>query len=445
MKRHTCIVVVLLLLAPQLMQAQPDPVTALPPDSSRMLAPGVLYSHAYVPKTRLSVHTLHVDLRNPRVGIRLGKGLEHISGLEQVHSIMHRYDSTVQGLRVVAGSNANFWKAGTIHPMGPTVSDGQLLIARQYKNWSSVAFTDRGTVIIDTFRMDVSLETRLGTIPVSRLNRRVDSAEVVLYTHYFGSSVPFFDTLGIREASRDTITDDSEAAIDTVIMAKMDSIWSVSPESGTLKLQFTYLYPPAANTRITCRVTELDTGFVAIPRRGGVISFGKGPFPLFSSLFVGDTFSLASRLDPVVPAPVMQMTGGTPRIVRDGAVSVEWVEEGLKKTRFVEGRYGRTAIGVSRRGDTLILMTVEPYNRRHRRRGVSLEALAKLLIARGAWQGMNLDGGSSATMVAEGQTRVPLSGNRGSRKISTALMVYERLGIVTGRDFPKIRKIMQLE
>ncbi|MDT8325069.1 MAG: phosphodiester glycosidase family protein [Bacteroidota bacterium] len=427
------------------LQAQPDPDTALPPDSTRVLAPGVVYSHAYIPKTRLSVHTLHVDLRNPQVGLRIGKGLEHISGLEQVHGIMHRYDSTVRGLRVLAGSNANFWKAGTIHPMGPTVSDGQLLIARQYKNWSSVAFMENGSVAIDTFRMDVAMETGLGTIPVSRLNRRVDSAEVVLYTRFFGNSVPFVDTLGIREASIDSITDESEAAVDTLIMAKMDSVRSISPESGTLKLQFTYLYPPAANTRITCRVTDMDTGFVAIPENGGVLSFGKGPFPLFSSLFVGDTFSLASRLHPIVPAPVLQMTGGTPRIVRDGAVSVEWEQEGLKKTRFVEGRYGRTAIGVSCSGDTLIVMTVEPYNRRHRRRGVSLEALARLLIARGAWQGMNLDGGSSATMVVEGETRVPLSGNRGSRKISTALMVFERLGIVTGRDFPKIRKIMQLE
>ncbi len=445
MKPHTSLCIALLLLVPFFLQAQPDPDTALPPDSARILAPGVTHSHTYIAKTRLSVHALHIDLRDPQVGVRVGKGLEHISGLEQVHSILHRYDSSVAGLRVLAGTNANFWKAGTIHPMGPTVSDGELLIARQYKNWSSVAFTETGNVLIDTFRLDVSMETRLGRIPVSRVNRRVDSADVVLYTSFFGTSVPFVDTLGIREASRDTITDDSEAAIDTLIMARMDSIWSVSPEGGTLKLQFTYLYPPAANTRITCRVTDMDTGFVAIPENGGVISFGKGPFPLFSSLFVGDTFALASRLDPIVPAPVRQMTGGTPRIVRDGQVSVEWVEEGLKKTRFVEGRYGRTAIGVSKSGDTLILMTVEPYNRHHRRRGVSLEALAKLLIARGAWNGMNLDGGSSTTMVVEGQTRVPLSGNRGSRKISTALMVFRRLGIVTGREFPKIRKIMRLE
>ncbi|MBN1448087.1 MAG: phosphodiester glycosidase family protein [Bacteroidetes bacterium] len=411
----------------------------------RTLAKGVQYSHVFIPKDRLSVHTLTIDLSNTRVGVRLGKGLDHIAGLERVHSILHRYDSAVAGVRVLGGINANFWKAGTIHPMGPTVSDGEMLIAGKYRNWPSVAFTDHGKVLIDTFHMNVSLETRLGSIPVARVNRRVDSSEVVLYTTFYGPSVPYIDTLGIREASRDTITDDSETNIDTLILAHMDSVWSVSPESGTLKLQFMYLYPSLANTRIPCRVTALDTGFVAIPEGGGVISFGKGPFPLFSSLFVGDTFSIASRLDPMVDEPVVQMTGGTPRIVRDGKVNVEWVEAGLTKIRFVEGRYGRSSLGISRNGDTLILMTVEPYNRRQGRRGVSLAALAELLIARGAWHGINLDGGSSATMVVEGETRVPLSGNRGSRKISTALMVFERLGILTNRDFPKVRKIMRLE
>ena len=274
----------------------PEEKTALPPDSVRQLADGISYFHTYIPKTRLSVHTVTADLRNPRVGVRLGKGLDHMSGLERVYSILHRYDSAVTPVRVAAGINANFWKAGTMHPMGPTVIDGELLVADKYRNWPSVAFCDNGSVIVDTFDVAVSLETRLGRIPVSRLNRRVDSAEIVLYTTYAGSSVPFIDTMGIREASRDTITDDSEAQIDTLIQARMDSVWSISPESGTLKLQFTYIYPPLANTRIPCMVTALDTGFVAIPENGGVISFGKGPFPLFSSLFVGDTFALASRL-----------------------------------------------------------------------------------------------------------------------------------------------------
>lgn len=426
--------------------AQPDSETLLPPDSVRELAPGVLYAHAYSPTSRLSVHWLTVDLANLNLGVRVGKGLEHISGLEQTHSILSRFDSIYSNVRVIAGINANFWRAGTLHPMGPTVSDGELLISTQHRNWSSIAFTDAGQVSIDTFDMRVSVHSRLGEIPVTRINRRIDSTEVVLYTGYFGSSVPFVDTTGIREASRDTITDDSEAAIDTLILAIMDSVWNVSRERGTLKLQFRYMRPPRANTITPCVVTRLDTGFVAMPDDGGVLSFGRGPFPLFSQLLVGDTFSLGSRLHPPLKGSVVQMTGGTPRIVRDGQVSVEWVEEGLTKLRFVNGHYGRSALGYSRNKDTLIMMTVDPYNRRARTRGATLETLAKLMLARGAWQAMNLDGGSSATMVVEGLTTVPGSGNRGSRKISTALMVLEQIDTVTSRGgLPSPRKIMPLE
>lgn len=413
------------LLLPISIAAQPRSAVALPADSARMLAPGIRYFHSYVPKSRLSVHWLTVDLKNPQVGVRVGKGLEHISGLERVHSILSRYDSTHAGLRVVAGTNANFWKAGTLHPMGPTVSDGRLLIADKYKNWSSIAITDKKEVFIDTFHLDVSVHTRLGEIPVTRLNRRVDSTEIVLYTNFFGTSVPFIDTTGIREASRDTMTDETEAAIDTMILALMDSVWSISPESGTLKLQFRYKRQPRANTAVPCVVTALDTGFVAIPEDGGVISFGRGPFPLFTSLLVGDTFSLESAVTPGLPFPIMQMTGGSPRIVRDGKVSVEWMEAGLRKLRFVTGHYGRSAVGVTRGGDSLIMMVVEPYNRRARTRGASLETLAELMVARGAWHALNLDGGSSATMSLEGTTPVPRAGNRGSRKISTTLMLFE--------------------
>ena len=415
-----------ILLAPGLAVAQSRPDVALPADSARTIAPGIRYFHSYVPKPRLSVHWLTVDLKNPHVGVRVGKGLEHISGLERVHSILSRFDSAHAGTRAVAGTNANFWKAGTLHPMGPTVSDGRLLIADKYKNWSSMAITDKGEVFIDTFHLDVHVHTRLGEIPVTRLNRRVDSTEIVLYTNFFGSSVPFVDTTGIREASRDTMTDETEAAIDTMILALMDSVWSTSPESGTLKLQFRYQRLPQANTAVPCVVTALDTGFVSIPDDGGVISFGRGPFPLFSSLMIGDTFALESSVTPGLPFPIMQMTGGSPRIVRDGRISVEWMQEGLRKVRFVTGHYGRSAVGISRGGDTLIMMTVEPYNRKARTRGASLETLAALMVARGAWHALNLDGGSSATMTLEGNTTVPRGGNRGSRKISTALMLFER-------------------
>jgi hypothetical protein len=414
-----------------------------PPDSTRELTPGVTYSHSYMPKSRLSVHTLIIDLRNPFLGIRLGKGLDHISGLERVHSIAQRHDSLMPDMRVLGGVNANFWRAGTLHPMGPTVSDGELLTADKHRNWPALAITDDGSVYIDTFHIDVSIRTRVGNIPVSRLNRRTDSSQVVLYTTFYGTSVPFIDILGIREASRDNVTDDSEAAIDTAILALMDSVWSISPEGGTLKLQFEYLAPPRANVPVQCRITAMDTGFVAIPENGGVISFGKGKFPLFYSLMVGDRFSLHSECHPAVPGPINQMTGGTPRLVRDGKVSVEWVEAGLTKLRFVNGHYGRSSAGISRGGDTLILITVEPFNRNHRRRGATLQTMAELQIHHGAWHALNLDGGSSSTMLVEGRTRVPLTGNRWSRKISTALLVFERLAPASSAEMPRPPKMLR--
>ena len=422
------------------LQAQTPFPEMPPPDSTRELGSGVWYSHTYMPRQRWSIHVIKVDLTNRNVGIGLGKGLELMSGLEQVHRIAHRFDSLHPDLRVLAAVNANFWKSGTNHPMGPTVIDGEILANRQYKNWSSIAISGDKRVHIDNFRLKTSIITSSGLIPVKRFNYRTDSSSAVVYTKYFGDSVPYIDTVGIWEASRDTITDDSE----TALISKMDSIWSTSPESGTLKIQFEYLRPPIVNGILPCVITLVDTGFVRIPDDGGVISFGSGQFPALSSLFVGDTFSLESRLDPLLPGPVQFMCGGTPRILRDGEISVEWREEGLKKSRFVLGRYGRSSMGISADGDTLILLTVEPYNRHKRRRGTSLGNLARLLRHFGAYNGMNFDGGSSTTMLVEGKTVCPLSGNRGNRKITTTLMIYERQSRVTQGDIPSMRKLKRI-
>jgi hypothetical protein len=296
-----------------------------------------------------------------------------------------------------------------------------ILNNRKYKNWSGLARTISGRLLLDNFDLEAEVVMRYGRFAVSRFNERYDSTSVVIYTPYAGSSVPSIDISYILQASADTMTDESES--ESGLTAAVDSIWSVSPESGTLKAQFEYLAPPLANTLVPCRVTHVDTGFVMVPKNGGVLSFGKGQFPVFFSVMIGDTFSLSTRLIPEVQGPVVEMASGTPRLVRDGRVSVEWQQEGLRKPRFVSGNFGRTAFGLSKDGKTAILVTVEPPNRRQRRRGISLNDLAVLMVERGAYNALNFDGGSSATMVLEDTTVSPPGGNRSSRKISTALLV----------------------
>ncbi|MAT39828.1 MAG: hypothetical protein CL946_09520, partial [Ectothiorhodospiraceae bacterium] len=287
----------------------------------------------------------------------------------------------------------------------------------------AVAVLKTGRVMIDTFDVETALTTTDGSISIDRFNLRRSEEAVVAYTRFYGNTVPFIDTLGILEASEDTITDESE--IQTVVSSVVDSLWGQYREAGTLKMQFRYLEKPAVNGSVLCQVSALDTGIIAIPDDGGVISFGKGNFPLFFSLFEGDTFRIQSKVLPEIKGTVVQMFGGTPRLIRDGNVNVEWQEEGLTKKRFVTGKYGRTAIGVDKDCKKLILMTVEPTRRaKLRKRGISLTDIAILMHAKGAYNAMNLDGGSSATMVVDGRA---VSAPKAvlTRKISTAVLVVK--------------------
>lgn len=411
-------------LCTRLEAAPGDPPTASTPGDApvRRVADGVSYYVQSYPKLRCTVHTVLVDLGRNDVSLKIGKGLDNIAGLERVHSIMHRYDSVTAFQSVVAGVNANYWAAGSNHPIGPTVSNGVILNNRKYKNWSALAITQSKQLYLDTFRIEAELRTRYGVMPIARFNERHDTSSIVVYNSYYGTTVPYIDTSWIAMASADTITDDSETEIGS-LGAAVDSIWSISIESGSLKAQFEYLAPPVANGEVPCRITYIDTGFVMVPKNGGVISLGKGPLPWLFTLGVGDTVTLVSRLTPAVQGPVVEMTTGTPRLVRDGRVSVEWQQEGLRKLRFVQSGYGRTAFGLSRDGKRAVLVTVEPPNRRQRRKGISLPDLATLMIERGAWDAFNFDGGGSATMVVGDATVSPPAGNPYSRKISTALMV----------------------
>jgi exopolysaccharide biosynthesis protein len=104
---------------------------------------------------------------------------------------------------------------------------------------------------------------------------------------------------------------------------------------------------------------------------------------------------------------------------------VEWQDEGLRKKRFVNGNYPRTALGISKDQKTLILFSVEGNRRGTKKRGIDLENLAKLMLAEGAYQAINFDGGSSATLVVDNEIMNPTNLARKTRKISSALLIID--------------------
>ncbi|HSQ31999.1 MAG TPA: phosphodiester glycosidase family protein [Gemmatimonadaceae bacterium] len=144
---------------------------------------------------------------------------------------------------------------------------------------------------------------------------------------------------------------------------------------------------------------------------------------------VVDSVSAAIRLQPFYPP---EAVGGRPLLVRDSLIVADVDTTG--QPGFATGRHPRTAAGVARNGKRLILVVVDgrqkPYSD-----GMTLRELANLMLAFGARDALNLDGGGSTTMVhadpdSGGRLRVANrpSDKEGERPVGDALAVVRGCG-----------------
>ena len=92
---------------------------------------------------------------------------------------------------------------------------------------------------------------------------------------------------------------------------------------------------------------------------------------------------------------------GTPRLIRNGIISIEGEEEGVSPA-FTETRHPRTAIGFN--ASHIFLVVVDGRQPGYSV-GMSLSELAYLMKELGAVEALNLDGGGSTTMWVQGKIR----------------------------------------
>lgn len=130
---------------------------------------------------------------------------------------------------------------------------------------------------------------------------------------------------------------------------------------------------------------------------------------------------LGATLSPFWPRDAV---GGRPVLVRDSAIVREVETEG--QASFI-ARNPRTAAGIARGGTRLILAVIDgrqmPYSD-----GMSLRETAVLMLALGARDAINLDGGGSSTLVyadSAGALRVAnrVSDKEGERAVGDALAI----------------------
>ena len=147
----------------------------------------------------------------------------------------------------------------------------------------------------------------------------------------------------------------------------------------------------------------------------------------------GDSIRIARRHD-LAAAPEGDLLQAGPLLVDRGRVAcgddVEGFSAGARQfdSDITDGRYPRAALALARRGR---LLAVACDGRADDEAGLTMTELAEVLIALGAVQAINLDGGGSTSLVADGRLcNVPRESHGvelpGGRPISTALTFSSR-------------------
>ena len=260
-----------------------------------------------------------------------------------------RNGGTVRGMmsrdRAIAGVNGDFYDIGdTDAPLGVAKDRDRGLLNGRLDGWNSAFSISRsGRPDIGTLAVHTRLKQRPG-LRIQRINSpSVAPGGIGAYTKAWGL------TAGYR------ITDGQRRHVRAVMIR---------------------------GGKVVANTTRLPSG----SRIRGQMLVGRGPgASQLASMRVGSRASVVSRVD---SSPAMAITGNQ-MLVNDGVIRVVDDQE----------MHPRTAIGIDRDTREILLLVVD--GRQKFSRGYTMVEMADKMIALGADEALNLDGGGSSTMVAK--------------------------------------------
>lgn len=374
--------------------------------ASRRLGPGVTYAAIVDPRGPWSMHLVRVGLRHAGLEIRGARAQGQLRGRQRTSEMARRAEA--DGDTVLAAVNADFFDLSSGENENNQVLAGEWwkglkVTASPYDTYDNphvqLAVDARNRATMGRFILDASARARGTTIPILTVNaspagRYEGSA---LYTSRFGAATP-----------HDTTRKAVEAAL-----------------AGAGRRGDTLLF--------VRRGPALATTGTAIPADGAVLSAYGARAEQVRALAPGDTVRVLLALLPRLPGGAAPRTvvGGWPRLLDGGRIVADEAAT-LEGTisRNAEMRHPRTAVGITRSGGELLLLTVD--GRSENSGGATLVELAGILRRFGAWEAMNFDGGGSTTMVVRGRVVNVPSDTTGERAVGNALLVVRR-GAVRGK------------
>lgn len=330
---------------------------------------GITYMKILAPAVPWSINVLKVDLRNPYNKVETVKAGDHLIGQETVSSMAQR--NSYAGHTVIGAVNGDFFEIGPGIPVGMQVKEGQII--HTASNWYGVGFNVNNIPMIANVSYSGQFTAGDSSINISNVNASRGTNQLILYNKYFGAST-------------------QTNAYGTEISVLPISTWLV-------------------NDTVTGIVVakEINTGNMKITDSTVVLS-GHGTSASFlNNLLAGDTVKIVNRITPGI-SKLNELIGGNLKIVNNGNLYVDNTS-----------REPRTAIGFTKDSTVMYLVTVD--GRMNSSVGMTFTELSDFMIKLGVYQGLNLDGGGSTTMVMRDSVVNIPSGGGIERQDANGLLV----------------------
>jgi hypothetical protein len=361
--------------------------TSLPaprPDTVRVtqIADKVVHEYRWYAAGPWAVHVLTIDPRGCAVGFRSIKAQDRVVGRETT-SAMFRRVALTSATTVFAAVNADFF---SFDPPGvsegPQIRGAALLKSegahreaiedRVLRLQPVFAFTRDGKAIIRYTHVRGEVRAGAITLPLAGVNVRTRPDSAFVFTPIYGDTTP------TDSAAMELIVKDS-------LIVGIDS--------------------SAAGVRI--------------PASGFIVAVRGAARSRVSSLTVGSHIKWSAHFDGL--SNIAEMVGGYPMLLLDGK-PVHHNETGLRAT-FADRRHPRAAIARDKRGRVYIVAV--DGRRPGYSDGMTLQELGVYLLAHGAVDALNLDGGGSTTLVVQGEIANRPTDADGERAVANALLVVE--------------------
>jgi hypothetical protein len=326
---------------------------------------------------------------------------ERVAALETTSSIANRNGTNYK--QVVAAVNADFFSRRG-EPVNRMKLDGEWILSHPDNPRRSVLTIDEknqlwaGQTTLSTNLCRKSPSIYPSCVPV-QWNRSPVPGSASMLNHWFS------DTLSNAQNSRVfTVRADKETDL-------------MSATHGTLEFEL------AVERSQDLLVDSYAASLTATPRldKGDRLVILDGDF--WDDFTTRDTLSIETIINGPLTLP-KQLIGGGPLMLRDGRMVVDSMAtaEGILES-FLTTRHPRTALGWNT--DQTIVWLVVVDGRQEHSAGMSLHELSQFFLKLGASDALNLDGGGSSAIVADGKVLNSPSDPTGERRVTNALLLIK--------------------